>query len=314
MQPPDELMVQSFLPSMRLLVSKQLRSQGLSQNRISSMLGITQASVSIYLASKPEKAYASLEALSVGREDADRYAALLAEDTRRDPADAVETLISLWTNLLGRGAACDAHRRSYPSLAQCDVCLRQFGGVASEDATATKDVAAAVKMIEDCRVFAVVMPEVSVNVARLAGPSESPEDVVAVPGRIVKVKGRAKALMPPSAGASGHMARVLLMARSKRPEVRAVVNLRYDDKMGAVLRRLGLRTVRIGGYGHGAGGDPTLNALRHALTGSVQRFEAIADEGTRGIEPNVYFFGSSATEAARLAVRAAEAYSSRQRP
>jgi predicted fused transcriptional regulator/phosphomethylpyrimidine kinase/predicted transcriptional regulator len=311
MQPPDELMVQAFLPSMRLLVSKQLRSRGLSQSQISSLLGITQASVSLYLSSKPAKAYSTLASLSVAKEDADRYVALLAEDSLRDPTDAVETLISLWTGLLGKGSVCEAHRIQYPSLSRCDVCLRQFGKIPSEDGGATDDVAEAVTLLEDSKAFAEVMPEVSVNVARVAGSSESPEDVVAVPGRIVKVNGRARAMMPPSLGASGHMARVLLLARRRRPDLLAVVNLRYDKKMRDVLRRLKVRTLKVGGYPRGMKGDPTLEALALALAGSSSDFDALVDEGASGIEPNVYLFGESAAEVAKLAVTVAEAHSSR---
>jgi XRE family transcriptional regulator, thiamine biosynthesis regulator len=314
MQPPDELMVQSFIPSMRLLVSRELRSRGLSQNRISSMLGITQASVSMYLASKPDKAYASLATLSVSRGDADRDASLLAEDVQRDPADAVETLISVWTGLLGRGSVCDAHRRQYPFLSQCDVCLRQFGEGSSADVGATEDVVEAVRLLESSKTFAAVMPEVSVNVARAIGLSESPEDVVAVPGRIVKVGGRAKALLPPSAGASGHMARVLLLTRKSRSDVYAVVNLRYDRKIGRALRRLKVATLKFGGYPRGTGRDPTIEALAGVLAKSGSEFDGVIDEGAEGIEPNVYLFGATATEVAKLAVRVAEAYSAGHRP
>ena len=79
MQPPDELMVDIFLPAMRHLLASKLRSEGFSQNAISRMLGVTQASVSLYLSSGESKAYGSLSELSVGASDADGYAALLAE-------------------------------------------------------------------------------------------------------------------------------------------------------------------------------------------------------------------------------------------
>ncbi len=49
MHPPCELVVDTFLPSMRALVARRLKEDGLSQGRIASLLGLTQASVSSYL-------------------------------------------------------------------------------------------------------------------------------------------------------------------------------------------------------------------------------------------------------------------------
>ncbi len=309
MQPPDELMVQRLLPALRLLISRSLRDQGYSQTKISSMLGITQASVSLYNSSSAGKAYDSLASLSVGAEDADRYTALLSEDLKRNPVYAVETLATIWAGLLGRGAICEAHRGIYPSLAQCDVCIREFGQKTGERSETIAQVADAVRLLESSRTFVSVMPQVSVNLACLAGESESPDDVVAIPGRIVRVKNSAKAMQPPAAGSSKHMARVLLLVRKRNKEFRAVINLRYDPKMLPVLKALGLTALEIGGYPRFEVGDPTLDALRTKLLDSRARFDAVIDSGSRGIEPNLYLFGRDAMEVARLAVRASELYS-----
>ncbi len=309
MHPPDELMTERFLPSLRLLVAKELRRQGSSQGRIAAALGVTQASVSIYLASAPQRAYSSLEALHVARDEADRYVALLAEDAKRNPAYAVETLGRIWTALLGRGLACDAHRETHPSLADCDYCLRAFGDRGGRGKDAISEVADAVKAIEASPTFVAVMPEVSVNLACLSGNSDSPEDVVAVPGRIVRVRNSARAMRQPEFGASGHMAQVLLMVRKRQRNCRAAINLRYDKKMTRVLKKMGLRIMEIGDYSDLAGGDPTIDALRRRLAETRIQFEGVADHGGRGIEPNVYLFGRDATGVARLAIRASELYS-----
>jgi hypothetical protein len=275
------------------------------------MLGITQASVSLYNSSSARKAYASLASLSVDTESADRYAALLSEDLKRNPVYAVETLGTIWAGLLGSGAICEAHRGIYPSLAQCDVCIREFGQRRGERSDTIAQVAEAVKLLESSRTFVSVMPQVSVNLACLAGGSDSPDDVVAIPGRIVRVKDSARAMQPPAAGSSKHMARVLLLVRKRIREFRAVINIRYDSKMAEVLEALGLKTLEIGGYSRSETGDPTLEALRNKLLSSKAEFSAVIDSGTKGIEPNLYLFGKDAMEVARLAIRASEAYSVR---
>ena len=309
MHPPDELMVGTFLPSVRLLVAKELRKQGSSQGRIATALGVTQASVSLYLASATDRAYSSLKSLHVTREEADRYVTLLAEDAARNPSYAVETLGRIWTGLIGRGLACDAHRQGHPSLADCDYCIRAFGPQGDKGREAIAEVSQAVKAIESSAAFVAAMPEVSVNLACVSGNSNLAENVVAVPGRIVKVRNSARAMRQPEFGASGHMARMLLLVRTRRKSCRAVVNLRYDASMARVLKKLGLRILEIGDYSETEGGDPTIDALRTKLGKTTGGFDAIVDRGGRGIEPNVYLLGGGAVEVAQLAIRASELYS-----
>ena len=309
MQPPDELMVEEFLPSVRLLVARELSRQGLSQSRVAAVLGVTQASVSHYLSSDSGRAYASMGSLHVSREEADSYARVLADDAKRSPAYAVETLRSIWLGVLGKGMACDAHRRSYPSLADCDVCIKAYGGGGGRGTETVSEVARAVKMIESSGSFARAMPEVSVNLACVSGDSRFPEDVVAIPGRIVKVRDSARALRQPEFGASGHMAKMLLLVRRRRKDFRAAINLRYDGRMARVLKKLGLRALEIEERAEPEKGDSTVGALALSLAGTRGSFDAVVDRGGRGIEPNVYLFGKGAVEVARLAVRASELYS-----
>lgn len=309
MQPPDELMVEVFLPAMRQLVARELRSQGLSQSRISSMLGVTQASVSMYLSSRPEKAFADLASLSVRREEAERNATVLAEDVKRSPVYGVETLGSLWRAMLGQGMVCEAHRKLYPSLSQCDVCVKEYGGRQGPGTDAIDQVSKAVRQLESSPVFVEVMPEVSVNIAFAPSGSSSPEEVVAVPGRIVRVKGRARATLPPEFGASRHIARILLIVMSRRPKTNACLNLRYDGKMRNVLRKIGLRTLEIAEDSESPSEDRVISALTSRLMGAVRVFDVVVDLGGKGVEPNLYLFGRDPAEVAALAIRIAKLYS-----
>lgn len=309
MQPPDELMSQVFLPSMRQLVALRLRSEGLSQNKIADLLGTTQASVSMYLKSDRERAYMSLSRLSVPKPEADRYAVQLASAATQSAVEGVRSLNTIWTDLLGRGSVCPAHREMYHSLSNCDVCIQFYGKRNEARSRAISEVADAVRILEGSQKFVTVMPEVSVNVACVVGDATSPADVVAIPGRIVRVRDRARAMLPPEAGASAHMARVLLLVRTRHPEFRACMNLRYDLKMAKELRRGGLKTLAMGRYTRLSSEDPTVDALARRLRSSTEEFDAVVDEGGSGIEPNVYLFSKGARELAELAIRLAKAYS-----
>lgn len=302
-------MTQAFLPSVRKLVASRLRSDGFTQSRISRFLGVTQASVSIYLSADPRKAYDALSSLSVPRAEADEFARRLAAAVTRGAPDGVGELTAIWSEVLGRGGACGAHRDMYPSLSDCDVCIRAYGPRGGSLARTIAEVSEAVKMIEGSEGFAAVMPEVSVNIACAAEGASSPAEVVAVPGRIVKVKDRPRSMLPPEAGASAHMSKVLLLARSRLPDVRACINLRHDRRMAAAMKRAGIRTVSIESGTHRGEDDPTVSALGEKLSETKGAFEAVVDLGGAGIEPNVYLFGSSARDVASAAVRLARVYS-----
>jgi predicted fused transcriptional regulator/phosphomethylpyrimidine kinase len=172
-----------------------------------------------------------------------------------------------------------------------------------------EQVASAIRAIEKSPTFVNVMPEVSVNIVALEGDSDSPEDVVAIPGRIVRVRNQARAMSPPERGASRHMARMLLLVRKRVPGTRAALNLKYDGRMAMALKRLGLKSITIGDYGSSGSEDPTVEALASKLLLSAETFDVVVDSGGRGIEPSVYLFGGSAPEAAAMAVRIADLYS-----
>jgi len=309
MHPPDELMAQQFLPAMRQLVSFHLRSEGFSQNRISALLGITQASVSLYLASEPNGAFSALARLSVAHGDAEDYSSQLAAAVKRSAAEGVAVLNSIWTGLLGKGAVCQAHRERYPSLSDCDMCIKAYGGRNGARAQAVSEVSEAVKMLEESPSFVAVMPEVSVNIACAAGDADTPADVIAVPGRIVKVRDRAKAMLPPEPGASAHMSKVLLLVMKRHPELRACVNVRYDRRMAEAMKKAGLRALSIGSYSLPRATDPTAEALESRLKSASGAFNAVVDEGGNGIEPNLYLFAKGAREVAGIALRLAKYYS-----
>jgi predicted fused transcriptional regulator/phosphomethylpyrimidine kinase/predicted transcriptional regulator len=309
MLPPDELMVREFLPAIRKLVANQLTTEGFSQNKISAMLGVTQASVSLYASSDIEKSYSALAQFEISREESDRFASLLSEDVKRSAIDGVATLNSIWTQLLGNGSVCPAHRSQYPSLADCDVCIKEYAERRSSTSAIVSEVAEAAKSLQSSPTFANVMPEVSVNIAYAADSAESPADVVAIPGRIVKVKGRARAMFEPEPGASRHLSNILLIVRRFRPDIRACINIRFDRKVGGILRRLRLRTIEIGDYPVSSRGDSTADALIRKFGSSPGTFDVVVDVGGNGIEPNTYLFAKSARDVAALALNISRLYS-----
>ncbi len=298
---------------MRALVSRRLSKEGVSQGRIASLLGITQASVSLYLSQKPARPFDQLSELRISDEEAERYSSLLAEDLKRNPVYAVSTLYAIWSDLLGKGLMCRAHRKEYPFLANCDVCMKTFGGQEVKGFEAIEHVSRAVAMIESSEAFVRVMPQVSVNVAYAYGEATSVDDVVAMPGRIVKAHGKARAFMRPEFGASTHLAKVLLEVRSRMKSFNAAINLKYDRQVEKILRRTKLRILRIGGVYPRGVDDPVVESLRQKIRESREKFDAMVDAGGSGLEPNLYLFATDAVEVASLAIKVAKLYYSSRR-
>lgn len=243
--------------------------------------------------------------------EVDRDSTALAAAALRSPADGVSVLDSIWKGLLGKGSVCPAHRAASPSLANCDFCIKEYGHGPSPQAEVVSEVTDAVKLLEASPYFGRVMPEVSVNVACTTAEASTPADVVAVPGRIVKVKGRARAMFPPEAGASMHMSRVLLAVRESQPGIRACINIRYDRRTDSILRDMGLNILTIKGHPETRGDDPTAEALKRALGRKPGSFDAVIDLGGTGMEPNVYLISRGAREVAELALEVARKYSAR---
>jgi len=302
-------MVDTFLPSMRALVARRLSDDGLSQGRIAGLLGLTQASVSSYLSTSQKKHIDALSQLGVSGEEAQTYAGLLAEDLRNNPTYAVSTLYSIWTRLLGGGDACALHRSEHPFLATCELCMKTFGRNKGGAGGPVEQVETAVRMLEGSSLFVHIMPEVSVNVAFAPEGARSAAEVVAVPGRIVKVRGKARSFMRPEYGASTHLAAILLEVGRRERSLRAAVNLRYDRKIARALAGTGAHVLTIGRAYPKGSADKVLGALRQRLASpGVGSFDAIVDLGGEGVEPSLYLFADDAPRVAERALGLAREY------
>ncbi|MDA4114082.1 MAG: hypothetical protein OK474_08555 [Thaumarchaeota archaeon] len=306
MHPPCEMMVDSFLPAMREAVAKRLREEGLSQGRIASLLGVTQASVSLYLRSEGRSAEL-LRRIGIPEEEGLLFASLLAEDLKKNPVYAVSTLYSLWSDALGRGAMCHAHRSLYPQLAQCEVCIKTFGGHETHSGDVIEHVAEAVRMVEASSTFVRIMPEVSVNIAYAPEGASSVQEIVAVPGRIVKVRGTVRSFMRPEYGASTHVANVLLALMSYDRSIRAAMNVRYDQKVRRSLIKMKIRPLLLDEASVKRDSE-MIGPLRAALKRATGPVVGVIDPGAPGLEPGLYLFAHDAVKVVHLGLKVALAY------
>jgi len=313
MHPPCELMVKSFLPGVRGLVAHELaEKKGLSQGRIAATLGVTQASVSQYLAKEPEFHMRRVLELGVDESEVDKYVTLLCEDLLKSQVDAIYTLHSIWKGLLARGVICAAHKREAPIIGDCDACMRLFGAVQidSSRAVVLEELRRAVEVIEASPSFTWVMPEVSVNLVMALEGAKTESDVAGIPGRIVRVRGGARAAMPPEFAASHHMARILLTAMRFNPNIRAAIDIRFDERVEDVLREMRIQYARIARARKEAevSDEVVVSAFRQTLAKLRMVPQAVIHEGSRGLEPITYLFAKDARAVAEQAVAISKRY------
>jgi predicted fused transcriptional regulator/phosphomethylpyrimidine kinase len=117
---------------------------------------------------------------------------------------------------------------------------------------------------------------------------------VAVPGRIIDLKGRPEIPAEPEFGVSEYVASVLLTARDHGSDARAAMNVRYDPTLVDALESSGHAAVEFDAE---SGID---DAIPTALAANPDA-DVLYQTGGFGIEPVIYVLGPDApTVAGRL--------------
>jgi hydroxymethylpyrimidine/phosphomethylpyrimidine kinase len=101
-----------------------------------------------------------------------------------------------------------------------------------------KDLDVAVTNIESIENFGSLIPETSSNIAYAISRPTGVADIAAVEGRIAKVGSRAKAVGRIRFGASKHMGSAVMSYMKVHPHIRSAINLRYDEKILAICKRI----------------------------------------------------------------------------
>ncbi len=83
-----------------------------------------------------------------------------------------------------------------------------------------------------------LIPEVQSNLGFALEGATGPEDVVGIPGRIIRNGSTIATLNAPEFGASQHVAKIVLTAMSFDPEKRAVMNIKFQEYFLDACKRL----------------------------------------------------------------------------
>jgi len=173
-----------------------------------------------------------------------------------------------------------------------------------------ENISEAVSILEADLDFYRLIPESQTNLAMALSYAAGAEDVAAIPGRIVRIGGRAQASAPPRFGASRHVAATVLTARRYDPEIRAAINIRFSEEILKACDRLKLT---VSSYDRAkepdevkfAEGRSTSWGAEQAIKAAGRVPDIVYHRGGWGKEPMVTILGRTATAVAETAKKLA---------
>lgn len=272
-----------LMPVLRAEAARGLRARGLRQDRIAEHLGVSQAMVSKYLRSPPRSAAGVAPKLLSRLVDGSVQRTMSDEgEGRLAPHCSICVTMSQAGLYLSRG-----------TLAEDDRCLRTAGPTEGRDRAAALERLRAAELQLRRLDLRPLQPAVRINMATTRESPSDVRDVASFPGRLVDIRGRIQAVSGPEFGASTHLSGLLLRIRRRRPEIRSILNLRYDARIRRAAEAAGL----------------ALRSMRRSHGELVPRVPArgpidgIVDPGAFGVEPILYLLGRRPRELVEKAAR-----------
>lgn len=291
----EEIVVEEFLPTVRSMLASELQERGYTQREIADALGVSQSAVSKYA----HGAVAHNERIASDsrvKEIVDTVADGLVSGDLSQVAALVEIEV-LIRRLEDGDTLAQLHEEEMPALANTDVEFTVHdpdSGLRQREQTLAS-VRRGVRTITTCSGFASLIPNVGSNVAECLPGATTIDDVAAIPGRLVDVKGRAMVPGDPEFGTSEHVASVLLAAKAVEVDTRGAVNLRYSESL---IDRLEENCLTIE---FDADGNTADNAVEALSDREVHLPLALYQTGAVGVEPIIYILAGSASAAAQIA-------------
>lgn len=281
-----EIVVEEFLPTFRSMLAGELHDRGHTQREIADFLGVSQSAVSKYI----HGSVATNERIASDDRVRDLVDSL-ADGLASGDLQPVEALVEaeLCIRALARGGLLSTlHAQAVPELSpDAAAAIHTDDTQIHEETTVRASVRRGLRMLDTTAGFPDRIPAVGSNLVEALSTARSIEDVAAVPGRIIDVRGQTMIPGEPAFGVSQHVAGLVLAARANGSDVRAAVNVRYDERFRDVLVDQGAVTAEFDA--EIALEDAIAEALAETPDANV-----LYQTGGFGIEPVLYILGPDA--------------------
>ncbi|MBX0295523.1 thiamine-phosphate synthase family protein [Haloarcula nitratireducens] len=293
---PSEIVVQDVLPTLRVLLARELSAHDLTQQEVATHLGVTQAAVSTYVNGDPDLEPRIADHPRTA-ETVEQVAGGLA-DGEMDGYDALAAVLELVRAFEDRGPVCELHEEAMPELRGlgCDLCVRGANPELRREREVLDSVREASRVLATTPGVVDYVPNVGTNVGTALPGGEAVSDVAAVPGRIYVMDGSVEVPANPEFGASKHVATTILAATAVDPDRRGALNLATDDALLDAARARGLDLLEFE-----AGYDDRGDRLRERFESRGAVPDVLYHRGAFGIEPITYVLAGTGADAARLA-------------
>jgi XRE family transcriptional regulator, thiamine biosynthesis regulator len=218
-------LVEDVYPALNAQISKCLIKKGIKQSTIASYLGITQAMVSKY-AAKSHKINKELEKAIT--EFSEKVAQEIIDKVSKENIATLVTKQSLqW---IESGLLCDHTKKKF-KLEDCSSCYNLLlPQTKKEKQDIIRNLEQAVMLLEKQDLHELI-PEVRMNIAMATTSATVKEDVASIPGRLIAIDNRLKALMKPRFGTSHFLSALLLQIKEHSPETNAIINFKYNNQV-----------------------------------------------------------------------------------
>ncbi len=306
MRPPCEIIVKMYLPRLRRLVARELSERyKLTQEEVAQTLGLTQASVSKYLSNM------KLRETDASFEDIAKNLARSIVFSNISPKEIILELCKSCFSLREGSFVCREHKRILPLGDECSVCteLRNLDSMEiSERTYVLSNMERAVSLLENSENFSIIMPELRVNLAMAVSDANDVMEVAGIPGRIVLVRGKPKAVERPAFNVSHHIALVLLTIMKFDSNKRAVMNTRYNEEINRACQEL---NFSVSEFNRENAPKEIIDIETWGMTSAIEMVngivpDCISDIGAFGIEPCMYITGNDAEDVVRKALDIAD--------
>ncbi|WGI17927.1 bifunctional hydroxymethylpyrimidine kinase/phosphomethylpyrimidine kinase [Methanonatronarchaeum sp. AMET-Sl] len=155
-----------------------------------------------------------------------------------------------------------------------------------------------------------LIPEVGSNIGMATKNPQGPEDIIAIPGRIVKTENKVKPVGCPKYGASSHVARIITTVMKHNPRIRGALNIKYSKEIIDIANEIGMKTTSFKRKN-----VPEDDTMSHGTDKAIKKHKSIPDliydTGGHGKEPMIRILGHDAVEAVSKAIKISKKHNER---